>query len=293
MTTESDVHNGDCVPHMLSDMDPASIDLLVTSVPFPAMYAYTDSESDLGNSEGLDAETKIHFSYWFRGVKRVLRPGRVCVVHCMQIPLLRRSGREGLFDFRGFLIRLGRRAGLTYEYDWLVTKNQQAQAIRTHSHQLQFAGIEKDRANSRGALGDYLIKFVRPGDNAVPVNSPGDVTRNDWIEWADAAWTDVRETRTLNVRGTKGTDDTRHVCPLQTDVIERLVRLYSNPGEVVFDPFMGIGSVGRVAAALGRRAYGCELRADWHARALREIAAGGREFSESQRTLFDGLEVGV
>lgn len=286
----SKVYNGDCISHMLSDMAPESIDLLVTSVPFPAMYAYTDSESDLGNSEGLDSETKIHFSYWFRGVRRILKPGRVCVVHCMQIPLLKRSGREGLFDFRGFLIRLGQRAGLIYEYDWLVTKNQQAQAIRTHSHQLQFAGIEKDRANSRGALGDYLIKFVCPGDNAVPVDSPGDVSRNDWIDWADAAWTDIRETKTLNVRGSKSEGNTRHICPLQTDVIERLVRLYSNPGEVVFDPFMGIGSVGKVAASRGRNVYGCELREDWCARALREIELGEKSHTESQRTLFDAVE---
>jgi DNA modification methylase len=195
----------------------------------------------------------------------------------MQIPRLKRSGGEGLFDFRGLNIRIAQRAGFIFEYDWLVTKNPQAQAIRTKSHNLQFAGLEKDRANCRGALGDYLIKIRKPGENAVPIRSEGDVSRNDWIGMAEAAWTDIRETDTLNTIKAEG--DTRHICPLQLSVIRRLVKLYSNPGELVFSPFTGIGSEGHVAMELGRRFYGCELKPEYHRQAMENIGRAARKAS--------------
>lgn len=289
MTDHYTLHPGDCITHMQSEMAQSSIDLMVTSVPFPALYAYTDSESDLGNSEGLDAETKIHFGYFFRALLGVMKSGRVAMVHCMQIPHMKRSGLQGLFDFRGFLIRLARRAGFIYEYDWLVRKNPQSQAIRTRSRSLQFAGLESDRAASRGSLCDYLIKLRTPGDNPIAVDSPGEVSRNDWIDWAEGAW-DVRETNTLNVRGTKGDDDTKHICPLQLDVIDRLIRLYSNPGELVFDPFMGIGSTGYQAILRNRRAYGCELKPEYQEVAITNMERAIRQNGASQRDLFGGIE---
>src|SRR5207248_3004661 len=134
-------------------------------------------------------------------------------------PRMKRVDRlGGLIDFRGLNIRLGQRAGLVWEYDWLVRKNPQAQAIRTRSRELQFAGLESDRAKSRGTLGDYLIKFRAPGENAVPVEGPNQVSRNNWIDWAECCWRDVKETDTLNVHGTKGEGDTKHICPLQLGV---------------------------------------------------------------------------
>src|SRR5690606_41358289 len=123
----------------------------------------------------------------------------------------------------------GEPAGLAYEYDWCVTKNPQAQAIRTRSRELQFAGLESDRAKSRGAIPDYLIKFRAPGENAVPIDSECQVSRNQWSDWAEAAWTDIRETHPLNTAAAKADADTRHICPLQLDVIERLMRLFSKP----------------------------------------------------------------
>ena len=172
-------------------------------------------------------------------------------------------------DFRGMNIKLAERAGLVYEYDWSVRKNPQAQAIRTKSRELQFVGLEADRAKSRGSLPDYLIKFRAPGDNAVPIDSTGEVSRNDWINWAECCWMDIRETDTLNVSEGRGTDDTKHICPLQLGVIDRLIRLYSNPGDLVFSPFTGIGSEGYTAVRLGRRFYGCELKDEYHAAAIR------------------------
>jgi len=195
---------------------------------------------------------------------------------------MKRSGGVGLCDFRGTNIRLGERAGLVYEYDWSVRKNPQAQAIRTRSRELQFAGLESDRSKQRGTLQDYLIKFRKPGENAVPINAKDQISRNDWIKWAEGCWDDIIETDTLNTAAAKSDDDTRHICPLQLEVIRRLVLLYSNPGEIVFSPFTGIGSEGFVSVggtspktgkriADARRFYGCELKPEYYEQASKNI----------------------
>lgn len=266
-TNEYHVHLGDCITHM-AEMPQHSVDMSVFSPPFPALYAYTGEDADIGNSEDLDREGKLHLSFFYRQLARILKPGRVVVVHVMQIPRLKRTGGVGMYDFRGLNIRLGERAGLVYEYDWLVTKNPQAQAIRTKSRELQFVGLETDRARQRGSLGDYLIKFRAPGENKTPIKDKGQVTRQNWIDWAESAWTDIRETDTLNVREGRGEDDVKHICPLQLSVIDRLVRLYSAEQEIVFSPFTGIGSEGFTALKLNRRFYGCELKPEYHAAAL-------------------------
>ena len=281
------VHHGDCIPHMLEYMPPASVDFSVFSPPFPSLFAYTSKAEDIGNSEDMRGEAKIHLGYFFRGLRRVLKPGRAAVVHVMQIPRLKRSGEVGLHDYRGLNIRLGERAGLIYEYDWVVRKNPQAQAIRTRSRELQFAGLESDRAKQRGCLPGYLIKFRAPGDNAVAIDSDGDVSRNEWIDWAECCWSDIRETNTLNVKEARSEEDTKHICPLQLDVIDRLVRLYSNPGEIVFSPFTGIGSEGYVSLQRGRRFYGCELKHEYHRQALKNLAGAQRKHEADSRTLFD------
>ena len=280
------VYHGDCIPHMMEAMPPASVDFSVFSPPFPSLYAYTSKTEDIGNSEDMKGEAKLHLSYFYRGLRRVLKPGRAVVVHVMQIPRLKRSGEVGLHDYRGMNIRIGERAGLVYEYDWVVRKNPQAQAIRTRSRELQFAGLESDRAKQRGCLPDYLIKFRAPGDNATAIDSEGEVSRNDWIEWAECCWGDIRETDTLNTAAAKSEDDTRHICPLQLGVIDRLVRLYSNPGEIVFSPFTGIGSEGYVSLQRGRRFYGCELKDEYHAQALKNLAAAKRKHDVESKTLF-------
>lgn len=266
-----DVHLGDCIPHMAT-MPDACVDFSVFSPPFPALYAYTGEGADIGNSEDLRGEGKVHLSFFFRQLARIVKPGRVVVVHVMQIPRMKRTGLVGTFDFRGLNIRLGERAGLVYEYDWLVPKNPQAQAIRTKSRALQFAGLESDRANSRGSLADYLIKFRAPGDNETPIRGDGGPSRQDWINWAEAAWYGIRETDTLNVAEGRGEDDTKHICPLQLEVIRRLVTLYTNPGELVFSPFTGIGSEGYESVKAGRRFYGCELKPEYHAAAMKNLA---------------------
>lgn len=280
------VHLGDAIPHMAT-MPPACVDLSVFSPPFPSLYAYTSSEADIGNSEDLKGEGKLHLSFFYRQLARIIKPGRVCVVHVAQIPRMKRSGGTGLFDFRGFNIRLAERAGMIFEYDWAVRKNPQSQAIRTRSRELQFAGLESDRAKSRGAIPDYLLKFRIPGDNAIAVESDDQVTRNDWIKWAECCWSDIRETDTLNVAEGRGEDDTKHICPLQLGVIERVVRLYSNHGEIVFSPFAGIGSEGYTAVRLGRRFYGCELKPEYHTAAGKNLERAMKLRAERDKSLFE------
>jgi len=260
--SEYELHFGDCITHM-PGLPEACFDMAVFSPPFPSLYAYTSDPADVGNSEDVEHESRLHLSFFYRQLGRVVKPGRVIIVHVAQIPRMKRAGGVGLMDFRGFNIRLGERAGLIFEYDWAVRKNPQAQAIRTRSRELQFAGLESDRARSRGSTPDYLLKFRVPGDNDVPVDSIGRISRNQWIAWAECCWGDIRETDTLNVSEGRGENDTKHICPLQLGVIDRLVRLFTNPGEVVFSPFAGIGSEGYVALKLGRRFYGCELKQEY------------------------------
>ncbi len=290
--SEFHLHEGDCIPHMIECMGEGSVDFSIFSPPFPSLYAYTDLPEDVGNSEDVEGEGKLHLSFFYRGLRRVLKPGRAAIVHVMQIPRMKRSGGVGLCDFRGMNIRLAERAGLIYEYDWSVRKNPQAQAIRTRSRELQFVGLEKDRAASRGALPDHLLKFRCPGENAVPVNSKGDVSRNEWIQWAEHCWMDIKETNTLNVREGRGDDDTKHICPLQLGVIDRCIRLFTNPGELVFSPFAGIGSEGYMALKWGRRFYGCEIKPEYITAAHRNFAKGIAERNAiEQPPLFADMEL--
>lgn len=295
---EFTVIHGDNV-EVMATLPPRCVDHVVCSPPFPLLYAYTSEMSDIGNSEGT-AEMKLHLSFFYKQLVRVVKPGRVVLIHVMQIPRLKRAGGQGLSDFRGLNIRLAERAGLVYSYDWLIRANPQSQAIRTKSRELQFAGLESDRARCRGALGSYLIKFMVPGDNDVAIDSPEQVTRNDWIDWAEDRW-EIRETDTLNTRRAKSESDTRHICPLQLGTYERAIRLYTNPGEIVMDPFAGIGSCGFVAlggtspvtkrAVLDERRFlGIELKPEWHAEAIRNCETAIVSRQARQRTLFDVLE---
>ena len=288
---EFEVVHGDCIEHMAT-MPAASVDHSVFSPPFPAVYSYTSSPADIGNSENLKTEAKIHLSFFYRQLARVMKPGRVVVVHVTQIVRMKRVHRDGgMFDFRGLNIRLAERSGMIFEYDWAVRKNPQSQAIRTKSRELQFSGLESDRARSRGAMPDYLLKFRAPGDNQIAVDSDSQVSRNEWIKWAECCWDDIRETDTLNVKEGRSEDDTKHICPLQLGVIDRLVRLYSNPGEVVFSPFAGIGSEGFTALKLNRRFYGIELKQEYYDACLKNMERAIVQRSEEQRTLFDPMPV--
>lgn len=278
------VEQADCIEHMAT-LPSACMDHSVFSPPFPSLFSYTSEAGDIGNSEDLRGEAKLHFSFFFKQLRRVMKPGRIVIVHCCQIPGLARNGELGTFDFRGLLIRIAQRAGFIYQYDWLVAKNPQAQAIRTHSHKLLFVTLERDRAKTCGAFGDYLIKFITPGVNEVPIDSAG-ISREEWIDWAEVCWNDIRESDTLNTKEAKGPEDTKHICPLQLSVIKRIVKLYTNPGEIVFSPFTGVGSEGYESLKLGRRFYGCELKTEYFETAKRNLAKAEALANDSDRLLF-------
>jgi DNA modification methylase len=276
----------DCIEHM-AKMPRHSMDMSIFSPPFPSLFSYTSEECDIGNSENFQGDAKLHLAFFFHQLVGVMKPGRVVVVHCQQIAGLKRNGDISTIDFRGILIRLAKRAGFRYETDWPVTKNPQSQAIRTRSTKLQFAVLERDRAESAPAFNDYLIKLRAPGDNATPIQGHG-LRREEWIEWAEGVWDwhTIRETDTLNTAAAKGKDDTRHICPLQLPVIRRIVRLYSQPDEVVFSPFAGIGSEGYIALLEGRRFYGCEIKDEYIAAAQKNLKAAAQK-EKSQLALFE------
>lgn len=281
------LHLGDCIEHMHA-MPRHSVDFSVFSPPFPSLFAYTDKAEDIGNSESFAGDAKLHLLWFVRALLPVIKPGRVVVVHVQNIGGRKRDGELSMHDFRGLMIRLAKRAGFHYETDWAVSKNPQAQAIRTRSTKLQFTHLERDRAGSAPAVSDCLIKFRAPGANEVPIDQQG-LKRKEWIDWAEGVWDwrTIRETDTLNTRNAKSEGDTKHICPLQIPVIRRCVRLYSNPDELVFSPFAGIGSEGYVSLCEGRRFYGCEIKQEYHDEACKNLRAAEQQ-DEKQMALFLG-----
>jgi DNA modification methylase len=280
------VYHGDVIPCMINEMEPQSIDTCITSVPFPSVYAYTDLTNDLGNSES-DGDMKIHFGFFFRALMRVMKPGRCVLIHCMNLPPLGR--RKDTYDFRGLLIRIAKRSGFLYDNDWLIWKNPQVEAIRSHAHGLLFVTLERDRVKTRAAMSDYIIKLIAPGKNEAAIDSPG-ITREDWIDWAAGCWHGIRQTKTLNTKEAKTDKDTKHVCPLQLDTINRLVRLFSNPGEIIFDPFSGIGSTAYESIRLDRRFIGCELKKEYYETSLKNINRAIEKTKEGGSSLLDLIE---
>lgn len=253
----------------LAEIDESCVGLSVYSPPFANLYTYSDSPRDLGNSGGVD-EFFDHYRFIIDHMLRVTMPGRLSAVHCQQLSTTKAThGVIGLRDFRGEIIQAHVDAGWIFHGEVTIDKCPQAQAIRTKSQALMFTTLNKDSAKTRPALADYLMLFRKPGDNPTPIDN--DVDNELWIEWARPIWRGVRETNTLNVRTAKDDADERHICPLQLDLIERAVRLWSNRGEIVLSPFAGIGSEGYVAVQHGRRFVGCELKPSYWASAVDNV----------------------
>ncbi len=252
-----DLWLGDSCERM-ADIGDESVDLSVYSPPFASLFTYSPSVRDLGNS-GDRAEFFEHYGYIIRENLRITKPGRICAVHVQQLTTTKSAhGVIGVTDFRGQVIAAYMDAGWVFHGEVTVDKDPQAQALRTKAQALMFVTKNRDSSMTRPALADYLLLFRKPGDNAVPIKN--DVTNEEWIEWARPVWLDINETNTLNVRAARDAADERHICPLQLDFIERVIRLWSNPGELVFTPFAGIGSEVVTAIRLGRRGLGIELK---------------------------------
>ena len=271
-----DVINGDSCEE-LPKLDAESVDLSVYSPPFMSLYTYTASESDIGNCATTE-EFFAHFGFVIRGLLRATKPGRLSCCHVAQVPaMLARDGYIGMKDFRGKTIEAFQAEGWIYHGEVCIDKDPQAQAIRTKSKSLLFVQMRKDSSWLRPALADYILVFRKPGDNAAPIIP--DLSNNDWIEWARPIWYGIRESDTLQVAEARDDDDERHICPLQLGTIERCIRPWSNPGELVVSPFAGIGSEGFEAIRLGRRYLGIELKPGYA-----EVAAKNLRLAESRRT---------
>lgn len=271
----------------MAELDDGSAGLAVYSPPFASLFTYSPSDRDLGNCRDR-AEFLEHYGFIVDHLLRVLAPGRLCVVHCAQLATQKaRDGMIGLSDFRGELIREHVSRGFIYHGEVTIDKDPQAQAIRTKATSLMFVTLNRDSAMSRPALADYLLLFRAPGDNATPIKP--ECTNDEWIEWARACWYGIRESNTLNTAVARDDADERHICPLQLDLIERVVRLWSNRDELVVSPFLGIGSEAYTAVKHGRRAWGCELKPSYWQTAVDNLRA--LDYKMAQPTLMD--EVGA
>ncbi|MGO3325341.1 DNA-methyltransferase [Gordonia sp. (in: high G+C Gram-positive bacteria)] len=291
----------------LRELPDESVDLSICSPPFDSLYTYSPSVRDLGNSASR-IEFLDHYRFIVAEQLRVTKPGRNACIHVQQVATKKAvDGYVGLTDFRGDVIRLFQQQGWIYFGETTVWKDPQAQSIRTKSQQLAFASKNRDSARIRPALADYLLIFKKPGDNETRIPhdvTEGELTNDDWIDWASPIWTDtdaggyltedghispvwfgIRESDTLNARAGREAADERHICPLQLGFIDRCIRLYSNPGEIVLTPFAGIGSELYQSIKRGRHAVGVELKPSYWQAAVNNLRALEAELTAP--TLFD------
>jgi DNA modification methylase len=291
---------GDSVD-VLDGIPDASVGLILFSPPFPGMYAYTSSAHDMGNVRDNDQMIK-QYGYLVPKLLRVTKPGRSCCVHLTQsVAFKGTDGYIGLKDFRGAVIKVMEDGGWVYYGEVCIDKNPQLKAIRTKDQGLLFKTLSQDSSKLHMALADYLLQFRKPGDNTEPIKAAqggrykgsGWITPEEWIEWAAPVWYradrgvpgGIRETDVLNVVQARETDDERHLAPLQLGVIERAIKLWSNPGDVVLSPFAGIGSEVYMAVKLGRKGVGVELKSSYFSSAVKNCQRAELEMASG--TLFD------
>ena len=276
------VHLGDCV-EVASEMPDNSIDFSVFSPPFASLYTYSNSDRDMGNCKSY-SEFYEHFKYLVAQLFRITKPGRLLSFHCMNLQTSKfRDGVIGLHDFRGELTRMFVDAGWIFHSEVCIWKDPVTAMQRTKALGLLHKTIRKDSSMSRQGIPDYLVTMRKPGENAEHISHTHEsFPVEKWQRYASPVWMDVNPTRTLQFRNARESDDERHICPLQLDAIERAMELWSNPGDMVFSPFTGIGSEGYVAIEMGRRFVGSELK-----RSYWELAK--RNLSEARKTQAEGL----
>ena len=263
---------GDCVD-VIVGVPENSIGFSCYSPPFGSLFTYSASAADMGNS--TDDEFAQHYAYLVREKFRVTMPGRLTAVHCSDLPMTKwRDGAVGIKDFSGQIIRIHEDAGWILHGRRTIWKCPVVEMTRTKHVGLLYKQLQKDSSKSRGGMPDYLLTFIKPGDNLSPIaHTPQDFPLEQWQEWASPVWMSVDQGNVLNVRAAKTVGDERHLCPLQLDVIDRAVIMWSNPGDVVLSPFMGIGSEGVRSLALGRKFFGVELKEAYWRQASRYLHA--------------------
>lgn len=269
-------YNGDCVS-VVSQLPDECIDFSVYSPPFGSLFVYSDSAADMGNSS-CDGEFAEHYAYLVREKFRVTKPGRLTAVHCSDLPLTKwKDGAVGIKDFSGDIIRIHQEAGWILHSRRTIWKCPVVEMTRTKHVGLLYKQLRSDSAKSRGGMPDYLLTFVKPGENLEPItHEASEFPVEQWQEWASPVWMTVNQTNVLNVKAARSEKDEKHLCPLQLDVIDRALVLWSNPGDRVLSPFMGIGSEGYCSLKAGRKFIGVELKAEYFRQACENLrgAAG-------------------
>lgn len=266
-------YHGDCID-VLRGLPDQSVHYSVFSPPFASLYTYSSSPRDMGNCRN-DDEFFTHFKYLIPELLRVTKPGRLLSFHCMVLPTNKaRDGVIGLRDFRGELIRAFVECGWIHHSEVCIWKDPVTAMQRTKALGLLHKQIKKNAAMSRQGIPDYLITMRAPGVNPEPVTNTAETFPvKMWQRYASPIWTDINMTDTLQHRSAREHEDERHICPLQLGVIRRAIRLWTNEGDTVLSPFMGIGSEGHVALEMGRRFVGAELKSSYFRQACRNLAA--------------------
>lgn len=265
------MHHGDCV-RVASSMPDESIGFCVFSPPFADLFTYSDDPQDMGNCADL-AEFMIHFDFLIAEIARVMIPGREVAVHCVDLLSTKwKHGKIEFQDFSGEIIRAFWKRGFLFHSRICIWKSPVTEMQRTKAHGLLYKTLKADSCDSRVGCADYLLIFRKPGENPIPVTKdPTSFPVDLWQEYASPVWMTVDQGNVLNRNGARDDKDERHICPLQLDVIERAVALWSNPGELVYSPFAGIGSEGYQALKMGRCFVGSELKQSYFDQACQNL----------------------
>ncbi len=288
------LYNGDCCTVIKSIPD-ESVHLQIFSPPFANLYIYSDDLADMGNCK--DSEQFFEqFDYLIPELYRILKQGRLCAVHCKDLVKYKnRDGMAGIYDFSGDIIKHFEKFGFQYHSRITIWKDPVTEMQRTKAHGLLWKQLRKDSTFSRVGMPDYILlfrKWATDEEKIVPVTHTEDCFPvRKWQQYASPAWEyeaspvwwDIQQTYVLNAKTARDDKDEKHICPLQLDVIERIVELYSNEGEIVFTPFLGIGSEAYTAVKMNRKAVGIELKETYFNQAVqfcKEVA------DDSQTTLF-------
>lgn len=255
-----EIYNGDCIEYV-SSLPDESIDYSIFSPPFASLYTYSDDDRDMGNSRS-DDEFYQHFDYLIKELHRVIASGRLVSIHCMNLPTSKaRHGYIGIRDFRGDIIRMMQKHGFIYASEVTVWKCPVVAMQRTKALGLLWKQIKKDSTMNRQGIPDYVMTFRKHGENKKPVaHTPEQFPVDRWQNLAQPTWQNIRQSNTLNFKHARDDRDERHICPLQLDLIERCLELWTMPNDTVLSPFTGVGSEGVVSLEMGRKFKGSELK---------------------------------
>lgn len=275
-----EMHLGDCVD-VVGEIDSDTIDYTIFSPPFASLFTYSNSDRDMGNCTGVD-EFYGHFDFLVGELLRVTKPGRLLSFHCMNLPISKqREGYIGIRDFRGELIALFVKHGWIFHSEVCIWKDPVTAMQRTKALGLLHKQIKKDSTMSRQGIPDYLVTMRKPGTNPDPVTHTNEsFPVGKWQNYASPVWMDIKQSRTLQFACARDNDDERHICPLQLDVIERAIDLWTNPGDLVLSPFGGIGSEPYTAITMGRRAIAVELKQSYWEVAVKNLRESSMRTSD-------------